>query len=370
MNYTIPYSDKISLPRINEVLEADIVAEDINYDQTELEGKIIISGEYTVTNDSEVMEFTHEIPISFLIDDPDVNPSVDINNFTYDVIPGKGLEVNFELDVMIAEHEEPEKVEVELDDAKDKEEFQENVNSKLNEFLTDRDDEKSVVYDINEEIDPIDEPIDVEEEDDETEYNELVVDERETNEADDQQLESEEEVTEERELDQEQDEDHDDDDIEIAMSQIDNEENDNLVEEVEKTREKEHEQHVEDNDSIREDEVEIVDLEEKEVEEEEETKEIERDDIETVEKIIEHNDNTDENLEEDGRINIRPNGAISSSESYYNSLRESYSTYKVYFLDEGQSIDEFCEEHDVSRALINDEDTEETRKVVIRVDHE
>ncbi len=109
MKYTIPYDDKITLPHIKKIDSIGINADNLNYDQKELLGEVIISGEYLLDNSKDIMEFSHDIPVSFLIDDETISPHVNISNFKYELIPGRGIEVMFDLDVILSEITEEEK---------------------------------------------------------------------------------------------------------------------------------------------------------------------------------------------------------------------------------------------------------------------
>lgn len=103
MKYTIPYDDKIILPHIKEIKSIGISADSLAYDRKELSGEVIITGDYTLDNSSDLMEFKHNIPVSLLIDEAKLEPEINISNFKYEVIPGRGVEVIFDLDVILIE---------------------------------------------------------------------------------------------------------------------------------------------------------------------------------------------------------------------------------------------------------------------------
>ena len=105
MKYTIPYNDKITLPHIKKIDSIGINADNLNYDKRELSGEVIITGDYQLDNSEDVMEFKHDIPVSFLIDDDTISPEINISNFKYELIAGRGLEVLFDLDVILVEEE-------------------------------------------------------------------------------------------------------------------------------------------------------------------------------------------------------------------------------------------------------------------------
>lgn len=133
MKYTIPYDDKITLPHIKNIEKIEINADNLSYDRKEVSGEVIIRGDYTVDNTNDLMEFIHEIPVSLLIDDAEIEPQINICNFKYELIPGKGIEVIFDLDVVLEKEEEEEKrVEEDLEDLKN---FQEQIDKNLTEVL-------------------------------------------------------------------------------------------------------------------------------------------------------------------------------------------------------------------------------------------
>lgn len=103
MRYTLPCEDTINLPHLKALETIGISADNLTYDKKNLAGDIIISGDYTQDNCEDMMEFTHEIPVEFLIDDEKINPEVNITNFIYDVLPGKGIEVRFDLEIILNE---------------------------------------------------------------------------------------------------------------------------------------------------------------------------------------------------------------------------------------------------------------------------
>lgn len=133
MKYTIPYDDKITLPHIKNIEKIEINADNLSYDRKEVSGEVIIRGDYTVDNTNDLMEFIHEIPVSLLIDDAEIEPHINICNFKYELLPGKGIEVIFDLDVVLEKEEEEEKrVEEDLEDLKN---FQEQIDKNLTEVL-------------------------------------------------------------------------------------------------------------------------------------------------------------------------------------------------------------------------------------------
>ncbi len=103
MKYTIPYDDKITLPHIKNIDSIGINADNLFYDSKELTGEVMISGDYLLDNSQDVMEFRHDIPVTFLIDDDKISPQINISNFKYELLPGRGLQVMFDLDVILTE---------------------------------------------------------------------------------------------------------------------------------------------------------------------------------------------------------------------------------------------------------------------------
>lgn len=146
MRYTLPCEDTINLPNIKTLETIGISTDNISYDKKNLAGNIIISGDYLQDNCDDVMEFTHEIPMEFLIDDEKINPEVNIANFIYNLLPGKGVEVKFDLEVIL--NEEPEEV-VEADIIRDEdyEELQKQVDENLENVLHPETRDDSVIVD-------------------------------------------------------------------------------------------------------------------------------------------------------------------------------------------------------------------------------
>jgi hypothetical protein len=103
MRYSTPYSDKITLPHIKKISSIGINTDNLFYDSRELSGEVIIDGEYLTENELDIMSFTHDLPVSILIDDEEVEPEVHISNFKYELIPGVGLEIMFELDMILTD---------------------------------------------------------------------------------------------------------------------------------------------------------------------------------------------------------------------------------------------------------------------------
>lgn len=120
MKYTIPYEDKILLPHIKEILSIDLKTSGIVKENEDLVGKVIVYGEYTLDNSEDIMEFTHEIPISLLVDDTDIEPVISFSNFEYELVKGRSIEIMFDLEVTIETREE---------------QFQKEVDEKLDEAL-------------------------------------------------------------------------------------------------------------------------------------------------------------------------------------------------------------------------------------------
>lgn len=135
MKYTIPYDDKITLPHIKNIEKIEINADKLSYDRKEVSGEVIITGDYTVDNTNDLMEFIHEIPVSLLIDDAEVEPQINISNFKYELIPGKGIEVIFDLDVVLEKDEEICDEDIEREELEDLKIFQEQIDKNLTEVL-------------------------------------------------------------------------------------------------------------------------------------------------------------------------------------------------------------------------------------------
>ncbi len=145
MKYTIPYDDKITLPHIKKIESIGINADKLNYDSKELTGQVIITGDYLLDNSQDVMEFTHDIPISFLIDDEAISPQINISNFKHELIQGRGIEVMFDLDVILVEEkdsivarDDEEEKTVEETEKEDLKEFQEKIDENLESVLQTR----------------------------------------------------------------------------------------------------------------------------------------------------------------------------------------------------------------------------------------
>lgn len=172
MKYTIPYDDKIILPHIKNIETIGINTDNLYYDQKELTGEVIITGDYSLDNSSDIMEFIHNIPVSFLIDDANIIPQINIANFKYELIAGRGIEVIFDLDVILASDEneekrdEKEKVieeeiieevtdEKEVIEDKDVLEFQEKVDENLDKIINDERESISDEEELVKEIDTI-----------------------------------------------------------------------------------------------------------------------------------------------------------------------------------------------------------------------
>jgi hypothetical protein len=125
MKYTIPYEDKITLPHIKEVVDLNIKTGDIYQKDEDLLGKVIVYGEYTLDNSEEdIIEFTHEIPVSLLVDDAAIEPVINYSDLVYELVKGRGIEIMFNLDVTLDNREE---------------DFQEEIDRKLNEVIDSRD---------------------------------------------------------------------------------------------------------------------------------------------------------------------------------------------------------------------------------------
>ncbi len=146
MKYTIPYDDKITLPHIKKIDSIGINADNLHYDNKELAGEVIITGDYSLDNSDDIMEFKHDIPVSFLIDDASIIPQINISNFKYELIMGRGLQVMFDLDVILMEESEKEETIVERDDnqdlideeVKEMQEFQEKIDANLDKVLNNK----------------------------------------------------------------------------------------------------------------------------------------------------------------------------------------------------------------------------------------
>lgn len=138
MKYTIPYEDTIQLPHIKEILNIDLKTGEITKEQEDLVGKVIVFGEYTLDNSEDVMEFTHEIPISLLVDDTDISPIISFSNFEYELVRGRSVEIMFDLDVALETRED--KFQKEMDDKLDeaigvkRDDDFESINEELNDF--------------------------------------------------------------------------------------------------------------------------------------------------------------------------------------------------------------------------------------------
>src|SRR5690554_2902960 len=191
MKYTIPYDDKITLPHIKKIESVGISADNLLYDRKELSGEVIITGEYSLDNSEDIMEFKHDIPVSLLIDDARIDPQINISNFKYELISGRGIEVIFDLDVILEEEEENEEEtpaqdevirddeeeeekirdededvddeEVSLNDIENKEindikDFQEQIDKNLDEVLNT--DSREDIEDVNDEIKNVEEKVD------------------------------------------------------------------------------------------------------------------------------------------------------------------------------------------------------------------
>jgi len=149
MKYTIPYDDKITLPHIKKIDSIGINADNLYYDSKELVGEVIISGDYLLDNSNDIMEFKHDIPVSFLIDDEKISPQINISNFKYELIPGRGIEVMFDLDVILTEDMEKEELiiartkdEDDIVDENDMKEFQDKIDENLDSALQKRNEKK------------------------------------------------------------------------------------------------------------------------------------------------------------------------------------------------------------------------------------
>src|SRR5690606_3852208 len=106
MKYTIPYEDKILLPHIKEILSIDLKTSGIVKENEDLVGKVIVYGEYTLDNSEDIMEFNHEIPISLLVDDTDIEPVISFTNFEYELVKGRSIEIMFDLEVTMETRQE------------------------------------------------------------------------------------------------------------------------------------------------------------------------------------------------------------------------------------------------------------------------
>lgn len=145
MKYTIPYEDKINLPHIKELIALDLRTGDIYKDNEDLLGKVIVFGEYALDNSEDVMEFTHEIPISLLVDDTNIEPVISFSNLEYELVKGRGVEIMFDLDVTLETREDhfQKAVDEKLDEVignKRDDEFTK-LNSELNVMALDKEEE-------------------------------------------------------------------------------------------------------------------------------------------------------------------------------------------------------------------------------------
>lgn len=173
MKYTIPYDDKITLPHIKQIESVEINTDNLNYDKRELTGEVIITGDYLLDNSSDIMEFKHDIPVSFLIDDAECDPQITITNFKYELIPGRGLEVIFDLDVTLKEAEkevEETPIEIPRDDIEEVDSeadediiaFQEEVDENLDKALNIRSEEEDVPIPVLDETEIVEAEVEIE----------------------------------------------------------------------------------------------------------------------------------------------------------------------------------------------------------------
>lgn len=256
MKYTIPYSENISLPQLSEVLKLGVEIHDVSYDKVQLTGTVSVTGEYAVNQSEDVMVFTHEIPVTLIIENEEIDPSIEVTNVQYEVVPNKGIELIFELDVLLGMDYEAMPADVPVNDALEAEvtEFQNDVNEKLDEILGDREEESQ----------------------DEPALAEVVRDEHE-------------EVSEELEVEE-------------------------YYEEV------------------------------------------------SPDVIPDEEDEVHVNVQAGESEHINP-----LATSYLSSLGENYSTYRICFLEDGETVEEYCATHDISPDSVIDHPTIKDNKIVIKV---
>ncbi|QVK19039.1 hypothetical protein KHQ81_04855 [Mycoplasmatota bacterium] len=349
MKYTIPYDDKITLPHIKKIDSIGINADNLYYDARELTGEVIITGDYLLDNSNDVMEFKHDIPVSFLIDDESISPQINISNFKYELIPGRGIEVVFDLDVILTEELEEEEEIVprmnneendnqdllkEQSDEEAIKEFQEKIDENLDTVLQKRNKKKKKQ---SKKEEPIKEEVTEREEDDKEiklEEDTLVKDVTEDMVKEEEHVNREEDVEEESVIQEEE-----------PATQADEESVIHTEEEDETTI-------VQEEDPInREEDVE----EAKDVHKEEEE----------VKQVVQ--EETPE--EEIFQTNLQATVA-SFDTGFIPRDNDKYTTYKILLVEKNETIDDLLDSRNLSKSLICKEYQFDDQKIVLKLEDE
>ena len=329
MKYTIPYEDKINLPHIKELLSIDLKAGKIEKNEDELISKVIVYGEYTLDNSEDVMEFTHEIPISLLVDDTDIEPVISFSNFEYELVKGRSVEIMFDLDVTIESREE---------------QFQKEVDEKLDEVISEK--QPDAFASINEELSQQALHEDGEELVDEKE--EAVKEVEEDIVSEDIEVEVRPEDEEEVEMDSLFVQDDEDELLADLDLHLEDDLRVNLEEEV----------MTDDGLSVDLDNM----LDETYIEEDE----VGEDGIHDVSLFEEENEEMI-----DSPVQVRPSDEEDSFDiGFISSAHDKFTTYKVLLLEEEEDLDKILEEKGLSNDLIVDGFDRNSRKVVLKIDDE
>ena len=329
MKYTIPYEDKINLPHIKELLSIDLKAGKIEKNEDELISKVIVYGEYTLDNSEDVMEFTHEIPISLLVDDTDIEPVISFSNFEYELVKGRSVEIMFDLDVTIESREE---------------QFQKEVDEKLDEVISEK--QPDAFASINEELSQQALHEDGEELVDEKEEAVKEVEEDIVSEVIEVEVRPEDE--EEVEMDSLFVQDDEDELLADLDLHLEDDLRVNLEEEV----------MTDDGLSVDLDNM----LDETYIEEDE----VGEDGIHDVSLFEEENEEMI-----DSPVQVRPSDEEDSFDiGFISSAHDKFTTYKVLLLEEEEDLDKILEEKGLSKDLIVDGFDRNSRKVVLKIDDE
>lgn len=350
MKYTIPYEDKINLPHIKELLSIDLKAGKIEKNEDELISKVIVYGEYTLDNSEDVMEFTHEIPISLLVDDTDIEPVISFSNFEYELVKGRSVEIMFDLDVTIESREE--QFQKEVDEKLDEviSEKQPDAFASINEELSQQalhedgeelvDEKEEAVKEVEENI--VSEDIEVEvrpEDEEEVEMDSLFV------------QDDEDELVQNNELHPEENE-RDQDDEDELLADLDLHLEDDLRVNLE--------EEVMTDDGL------SVDLDNMLDETYIEEDEVGEDGIHDVSLFEEENEEMI-----DSPVQVRPSDEEDSFDiGFISSAHDKFTTYKVLLLEEEEDLDKILEEKGLSKDLIVDGFDRNSRKVVLKIDDE